>query len=435
MPRSKFLLVLALLLLLAIPATAVVAQATPLGEGSAVIFDDAAVSDGIEVNISGATPASEGMEYVAWLVDDMKSGFMPLGELNVDADGNASLKFGAESANYTGENLLSMYSGWVISVEEVGASPEMPADYGIASDMFTPDTAEALRTLIGAGADLNAQLAVAETHAQLAASSETLEDLQMHAQHVVNVLEGAEGANYMAEGGDPGDGAGAITHAANAKAAAMTAMSMGEEGSSLASNSAMAIAGFGNAEMWASNARDAALMAIGADSLEIAQIFVGPPAGKTGPAGRSVVAYLDVAANGFDVDGNGMLGEKEVLNEDGESQDPPMFAVDSSEHGAMQAYRNSQKAAALSVIAGGLPVPPTPTPTPEPEPTATPTPVPTATPTPTPTPIQPTAPGLPGLPSVGDASASAAIQFATLIAFALLAIGGVMSIRGRRSRN
>ena len=430
MPRSKFLLVLTLLLLLAVPATVVIAQATPVGEGSAVVFDAAAVSDGIEVNISGATPAAEGMEYVAWLVADEQSGFMRIGVLDIDASGNANRKFGAESANYVGANLIAMYSGWVISVEEAGSSPDRPTDQGIASETFTPEMAEALRTLIGAGANLNMQIEAAGTHAQLAASSETLEGVKMHAQHVINILEGSEGANYMAEGGDPGDGVGALTHAAAAKAAATSVSSMAQEGSNMAMYSSMAVTGFGNAETWIMDARDAALMALAQDSLDIAQIFIGPPAGETGPAGRSVVAYLDVAANGFDINGDGKLGEIEVLDEDGESQDPPVFVPDTSEHGAMTAYENSQKATALSVVAGGLPILATPTPTPAPTATPTPTPLPTATPTPTP--VQPTAPGLPG---VGDASASAAIQLAALIAFALLAVGGVMSIRGRRSRN
>ena len=431
MPRSKFLLVLILLLLLAVPATVAVAQATPLGEGSAVIFDDAAVSDGIEVNISGATPAAEGMEYVVWLAD-IVNGYMVLGTLDVDADGNANLKFGAESDNYTGDNLLAVYSSWAISVEEAGSSPDIPTDLGIVSDTLDADVVEGLRALISAGTALNEQLGIAEMHAQLAAGAETIEDAKSHAQHVINVIEGAEGANYVAEGGDPGDGEGALAHAAAAKAAAMSVESMGEEDSMLATNSALAATGFGNAEMWMMNARDAALMALEQDALNIAQIFIGPPEGKIGPAGRSVVAYLDVAANGFDVNGDGLLGEREVVDEEDEDA-PPTIVVEPSEHGAMQAYMNSQKAATLEVKAGGLPIPPTPTPMPTATPT--PTPLPTATPeptaTPTPTPIQPTAPGLPG---VGDASASVAIQFAALIAFALLAIGGVMSIRGRRSR-
>ena len=429
MPRSKFLLVLTLLLLLAVPATVVIAQATPVGEGSAVVFDDAAISDGIEVNISGATPAAEGMEYVAWLVADEQSGFMRIGSLDIDASGNANLKFGAESANYAGANLIAMYSGWVISVEEAGSSPDRPTGQGIASETFTAETAGALRTLIDAGANLNMQIEVAQMHAQLAASSETLDGAKMHAQHVINILEGSEGANYMAEGGDPGDGVGAMAHAASAKAAAMSASSMAQEGSNMAMYSSMAVAGFGNAEMWMMNARDAAVMALGQDSLQIAQIFIGPPAGMFGSSGRSVVAYLDVAANGFDVNGDGMLGQREVVDED-DDEAPVMIVPETSEHGAMMAYENSQKAATLSVMAGGLPILATPTPTPAPTATPTPTPLPTATPTPTP--VQPTAPGLPG---VGDASASAAIQLATLIAFALLAVGGVMSIRGRRSRN
>ena len=125
MPRSKFLLVLALLLLLTVPTAVVMSDGHGLGEGSATVFDDAGMSDGLEVSLMGVTAPDAGKEYVVWLVAEEQSAFMSVGALNVGEDGSASLTFDSGSAGYTGDNLIATYSGWAISVEDAG--PHQPA--------------------------------------------------------------------------------------------------------------------------------------------------------------------------------------------------------------------------------------------------------------------------------------------------------------------
>ena len=81
MPRSKFFLVLALLLLLSIPATAVLSDGHGVGEGYATVFDDAGMSDGLEVSLMGAEAPDAGQEYAVWLTNEDQSAFLLVGSL------------------------------------------------------------------------------------------------------------------------------------------------------------------------------------------------------------------------------------------------------------------------------------------------------------------------------------------------------------------
>ena len=405
MPKSKFLLVLALLLLLAVPATVVLSDGHGLGEGTATVFDDAGMSDGLEVSLTGAAAPDAGKEYAVWLVAEEQAAFLRVGTLSVGEDGSASLTFDSSSDGHSGDNLVATYSGWAISIEDAGSSPDTPSNQGEASEVFEGDMLGNVRDLVMSMSGLRAQLELASMHAGFAAESDTVEDVMKHSHHVVNILEGSGGANYDGSHGDPGDGTGALGYAAMAKAAASAVGGSGEEGSKRAMYSAMANTAAANAEMYAMMARDAALSAAAQDDVDLAKIFVGP-------GGRTAISLLEAAMYGFDADGDNMVED------------------DMGEGGAMAGYRQAQMAVSWTVRAGGLPVLATPTPPPTPVPTATPTP----TPVPTPAPPQPTAPGLPG---VGDNTVSPVILMAIMAAAALLVIGGVVSIRdrARRSRN
>ena len=405
MPKSKFLLVLALLLLLAVPATVVLSDGHGLGEGTATVFDDAGMSDGLEVSLTGAAAPDAGKEYAVWLVAEEQAAFLRVGTLSVGEDGSASLTFDSSSDGHSGDNLVATYSGWAISIEDAGSSPASPSNQGEASEVFEGDMLGNVRDLVMSMSGLRAQLELASMHAGFAAESDTVEDVMKHSHHVVNILEGSGGANYDGSHGDPGDGTGALGYAAMAKAAASAVGGSGEEGSKRAMYSAMANTSAANAEMYAMMARDAALSAAAQDDVDLAKIFVGP-------GGRTAISLLEAATYGFDADGDNMV------------------EGDMGEGGAMAAYRQAQMAVSWTVRAGGLPVLATPTPPPTPVPTATPAP----TPVPTPAPPEPTAPGLPG---VGDNTVSPVILMAIMAAAALLVIGGVVSIRdrARRSRN
>lgn len=374
MPRSKFLLVLALLLLLAVPTTAVLSDGHGLGEGAATVFDDAAMSDGLEVSLMGASAPDEGKEYAVWLVAEQQSAFMRVGALSVGDDGSASLTFDSSSDGYTGDNLIATYSGWAISVEDAGSSPDRPTDQGMASEVFEGDTLSNARDLVMAMSDLRSELKSAAMSADMAAEADSIEDVTMHITSAVESLGGAV------------EQAGAASAAANAVGAS------GEEGSGRSAHAALAQTSAANAEMYAMMAQGAAQSALDQDDVDLAKIFVGP-------GGRTVVSLIDAALNGFDANGNTKL--------------------EASEGGAMQGYRHAQQAVAWSAQPGGLPI------------LATPTPVPTSTPVPTPVPPMPTAPGL---PSVGGETVSPVVLLAMLAAAGLLVVGGAVSIRGRARR-
>lgn len=371
MPRSKFLLVLALLLLLSIPATAVLSDGHGLGEGYATVFDDAGMSDGLEVSLKGASAADDGKEYAVWLANEDQSAFLRVGTLDVGEDGSASLTFDSSSDGYAGENLIATYSGLAITQEDAGSSPSSPAGQGDASDVFEGGTLDQARGLVMAMSDLREQLKAASMNAGMAADAESLEDVQDYVEMTVEGLDGA------------------IEHASAASAAAAAFGATGEDGSGRSVHAALAQTTAENAKMYAMMARDAGQAALDQEDVALAKIFVGP-------GGSSLVSLSDAALNGFDSNGNTTL--------------------EGNEGGAMHAYRHAQQAVAWSPSAGGLPV------------LATPTPLPTATPVPPP---QPTAPGLPG---VGGETVSPVVLMAIVAAAGLLVIGGAMSIRNRTRR-
>ena len=66
--------------------------------------------------------------------------------------------------------------------------------------------------------NLEAQLDVAITHANLAKGQTTIEGVHQHLEHVINAIEGLDGANYGDLNGDGttqdfGDGVGVLGHA------------------------------------------------------------------------------------------------------------------------------------------------------------------------------------------------------------------------------
>jgi len=361
--------------------------------------------------MAGVTPPAEGTAYEGWLVSDDGEAEMSVGIMTVASDGSISHTFGSASEGYTGENLIAGFNTFVITVESVpdddpGASSNVAFGYSVPLDGIAH-----MRHLlsdwpsgsgVGIMTNLKAQLDIAINHAELAAASDTIEDVRTHMHHVINVIEGAEGANYDASLSDSGDGIGVIAHAQDSKHGSLAATAVPDD-TVIGEHALLVEASGANVENWANEARDIALTVIGTPNLELAKIFVGP-------GGKTVVSTLIAARNGFDADGDGTVGSG------------------ASEGGANQAYVEAQLMATYT-LAPGAPVQVVPTPAPEPTPV--PTPAPEPTPVPTPAALQPTAPGLPG---VGDDSVPIAAQLALLAAVVLLGTGGIFMVRGRRSK-
>ncbi len=410
MSRVKILFVIALVSIMAFPVgLAQAQQAVPTSAdetfGTVVIWDDAALSDAVTYSLTGIAAPAAGTVLVGWLVSDDGATKLNTGALTVAADGTVSHTFDSNSAGYTGENLIAAYDKVVITSEaEANAAAASPAGTAVYNHVIPAAGLAHIRHLLtswpegsetGILTDLKSQLDAAIAHANLAKDSATLEDVLTHTHHVINILEGATGANYDIAFGDPGDGVGAINYAIDRKHGPFAAAAVPDDEVIAAGAALVDITGK-NAEDWATEARDIALNSVvPAGSLALAQIFLGPGAG-------SVISALDAARNGYDSNGDGTI------------------ASVAGEGGTQQAYVEAQRTATFT-LTGGAPgeveVPP-----------------PDATPTPTPTPAPTTTPSEPGigLPSVGDSSIPLLAQIALIASLVVLSTGGIILVRTRR---
>ena len=379
MSRSRVILLMALVLLVALPAGTAVAQEPTLisadvleGEGTAVIWDDAALSDAITFTMTGVTFPATGTVYEGWLVSDDGTVKLSTGILTVGLDASIDHSFDSNSVGYTGENLIHNYDKAVITVEPV-PDPDPGPSSALAFSAQIPAGAMAhIRHLVsdwppGSGvgilSNLQTNLAGALLHANLAKNSATLELKQLHTHHAINAIEGENGANYDIAFGDPaGDGIGVLAYAVDRKHAGF-AEATDPENATVAAHGALVETYGANAGIWAELARDQGLKVL-ASSLNIADIYLGPGA-------NSVISLLDAALNG----------------------------IEGGDGGAMQAYVEAQLMATYQFEAGVATT---------------------------------VSPGPPG--SVGDPSVPLLAQIALIASVMLLAAGGLLALKGRRSR-
>ena len=152
---------------------------------------------------------------------------------------------------------------------------------------------------------LREQVGVARDHALLADTSTTLGSVQTHAHHVVNIIEGSAGTNYDISFGDPGDGLGVLNYAADAIVHANLAKDAAPDNTTVTANADGVIAAANNVIAWATLARDNALTAIAATTLDtLATISVD-----------NAVTNLTSALQGRDSDADGVISA--VANEGG----------------------------------------------------------------------------------------------------------------------
>ena len=177
--------------------------------------------------------------------------------------------------------------------------------------------------------NLVSQLDLAITSAQAAKNASTLEEMQAHAQDVINIIEGSSGANYKA-GNVNGDGYGILNYAADRSIATQASDAVPTD-LYITGTSTLVKIDAKNTEDWATLARDIALTnVIGEDELKIAQIFVGPGAG-------TMISNLEAARDGYDSNKNSSI---EAI---------------AGEGGAKQAIRDTQLMASfrLASVTGG----------------------------------------------------------------------------------
>ncbi len=160
----------------------------------------------------------------------------------------------------------------------------------------------ALETTAG---NLEAQLDVAITHANLSSNETTIEGVHRHLEHVINAIEGAGGANYGDLNGDGttedfGDGIGVVGHAATLADQGDAVAAADTEDADLGAIATAISTGANNASAKAESARDISLDILNTTSLSLAKILLGP-------GGNTVISDLEAAKNGSVALGDGAV--------------------------------------------------------------------------------------------------------------------------------
>lgn len=210
----------------AVPPT-MISVTAPIN-GTAGFQDGLAVADRFVAALTAVPAPPTGQAYQGWLVGD-EGAVLSLGMLPVSADGRISLTWDSPS----GENLLSRYARFQITLEpEAGsANPtgNVLAAGGLQGEALTKarrlfvkneaEPATPLNTPFAIG--LLAETEIAAQHVQNAINAAAIgaqDEMRAHLEHVVNILEGMEGARYGDHDGhgtaeNPGDGFGVLGYA------------------------------------------------------------------------------------------------------------------------------------------------------------------------------------------------------------------------------
>jgi hypothetical protein len=330
-PGVRVASLLALLLTMALPTGLAMAQEPVLiselsPRGEATISDGASLGDTITIGMRDVPAPAANTALEGWLISDDGSAKLSTGVMTVGADNTIDHVF----VSADGENLVASYNKFVITVEPVpDTDPEPSGEVAYSNRILLAGMTHIRHLLISwpPGADsgiltnLKTQLQLAVDHAQLAIDASTLEEVQLHTHRVINIIEGADGANFDASFGKPGDGLGVLLHAEDRKHAKFAEAELDRFNGSADDIDESG----GNAEERAIAARDQALVSLGQSSLFAAKLNLNP-----------VVGLLNSALHGIDINGDGTI------------------AVDGDEGGADQAYVQGHLLARYQLDVGGL---------------------------------------------------------------------------------
>lgn len=322
MSRLSIFLGLVLLLFMLPVGVATAQQPAAEGSGTAVISDSSptTMSDRITITMSGVSAPPSGSSYQAWLVSDSGSQRLDLGTLSVEANGAVNHTYTSPN----GENLIAKYNKLTINQGNTTVfSADIPA--GAMAHIRHLLVAWPETSNKGILTNLREQLQLALDHANLAKNATVLEgenSVRLHVHHVINIIEGASGPNFDQASGNPGDGIGVLTHAADRKHAGFAAGQAPNRATLVDQSKNVEIAGK-NAEDWAVQARDQAVVVLSQSNINNAKLLLNP-----------IISQLEAAINGFDANRNGQI---EYV---------------AGEAGARQAYVAAQRMATYNIQAG-----------------------------------------------------------------------------------
>ena len=282
------------------PATATMLAATPLGTLH-FVDTDAIRAGGFQLTLNQMRLPPADYHYELWLV----------------GDGDVAQKLGTPTVEqgrirYQGESdqsLLAGYSRAELRVvpdngdgtgEVILVSSQPPVLVAALRDLLTGDSA----TSAGLLPNANAQFAIALQHGGFLAEALTaanLDEARRHAEHIVNILDGADGVHFGDLNGDgqaqnPGDGYGVRTYLTDAATTVETLLTTITQTTSLPFYGGRVVAAQQNSLDALTAAIESVLKVFAADTVEEAQPFAAV-----------VNTQLAALLAGRDLDENGVL--------------------------------------------------------------------------------------------------------------------------------
>lgn len=292
-------------------------------------FDTTGPSDSVAILLNGIAAPESGATLAAWLTDSQTNTVFPLGEVLPDENGRVSLQY----TDADGRNLLGLYDGFQITLEPQFDDDPSPGT-AVYSGQQAPQALSPIRVITVAsdapeayGLGARRQTEELLRHAafvQTASELLSIADAQRHAEHMINLLEGAQGEHFGDLDGlhgvqNPGDGFGILPYVAQMQAAAVTAAAAPDATEAIQVHSTHVVMAADNALAWGAQVQEAALQILAADSV-----------GDIGPYVETLMQFSDLLLNGADSNGDGEIA-------------PP-------EGGIFTAYQHTQYMGAIGIL-------------------------------------------------------------------------------------
>lgn len=279
--------------------------------GIVSFFDATAPSDSVSILLNGIAAPPSGGTFAAWLTDSQTDTVLPLEQALPDENGRIALQVTDAEAR----NLLGLYDGFQLTEE-----PQFDDDPAPGTVVYrgrqAPEALAHIRAIsavsseapeaYGLGARRQAEELLRHAgYVQTAYDLLSIADAQRHAEHIVNVLEGATGEHFGDLDGahgvqNPGDGFGVLPYVAGVQEAAVAATNAPDATHAITVHGDHVVQTTDNALAWGAQIQEAALNILAAESV-----------GDIGPYVETLTRASHLLLNGADDNGDGNVSPAE----------------------------------------------------------------------------------------------------------------------------
>lgn len=201
-------------------------QAATTGEAVGMVNfrDDLQLTDALIINFPNMAAPPSGMSYFGWLQNSTDGSSLKIGQIIPGPNGAVNLRFSAPDKS----NLLAKYDTVLVTHETIDPTPSAPSSMVAYSGQLPGPSLIHIRHLlvsfpatpnkIGLEVGLRDQTNILRRHSEFmvdALKEDDLAAIKLHAEHLVNLIEGSKGPDYGDLNKDgqvtnPGDGYGLL---------------------------------------------------------------------------------------------------------------------------------------------------------------------------------------------------------------------------------